>query len=94
MAKAAEVLDKKEDAERYGKLAGEICDAFVKEYFTPAGRLAVDTMTAYVVVLYMGTDAGFRIRKGVQRASEQAEKEFLSSGYGICRNTLSMPCIV
>ena len=31
VAKAAEVLDKKEDAERYGKLAGEICDAFVKE---------------------------------------------------------------
>ena len=32
----------------------EIRKAFIAEYFTPHGRLAVDTMTAYVVVLYMG----------------------------------------
>ncbi len=52
--KAAGILGKSEDEARYRQLAGEIYEAFVKEYYTPAGRLAVDTMTAYVVVLYMG----------------------------------------
>ena len=76
MAKAAEVLDKKEDAERYGKLAGEICDAFVKEYFTPAGRLAVDTMTAYVVVLYMGLTPDFTYEKVCRGLLNRLKKNF------------------
>lgn len=54
VAKAAAVLGKKEDAEAYGQLASEIKRAFVKEYFTLSGRLSVDTMTAYVAVLYLG----------------------------------------
>lgn len=59
VAKTAKILEKEEDAECYSKLAKEIYDAFVREYFTPAGRLCVDTMTAYVVVLYMGLTPGF-----------------------------------
>lgn len=52
--KAAGVLGKRAEEEKYGKLAEEIRAAFGKEYFTETGRLSVDTMTAYVVVLYMG----------------------------------------
>ena len=52
--KTAKILGKTEDAAYYERLAGEIYEAFVREYYTPGGRLAVDTMTAYVVVLYMG----------------------------------------
>lgn len=54
VAKTAKLLGKEADAEAYGSLAEEIRNAFIREYFTPAGNLSVDTMTAYVVVLYMG----------------------------------------
>ena len=54
VAKTARILEKEEDALTYEKLAGEIYDAFVSEYYTRTGRLAIDTMTAYVLALYMG----------------------------------------
>jgi len=54
VAKTAGILGYAKEARQYSELADKIRDAFVEEYFTPAGRLAVDTMTAYVVVLYMG----------------------------------------
>lgn len=54
LAKTAKILGKKEDAAYYKELAFSIKEAFIKEYFTQSGRLYVDTMTAYVVVLYMG----------------------------------------
>ncbi|MDD3220013.1 MAG: family 78 glycoside hydrolase catalytic domain [Lachnospiraceae bacterium] len=59
VAKAAKIIGKEEDAAYYEKLAEQIHDAFIKEYFSPAGRLCVDTMTAYVVVLYMGLTPDF-----------------------------------
>ncbi len=68
VAKSAKILGKEADAESYETLAREIHDAFVKEYFTPAGKLAVDTTTAYVVVLYMGLTPDFayeKVRKGL-----------------------------
>ena len=54
VAKTAKIIGKEEDAGFYTALAKEIYDAFVREYYTPAGKLAVDTMTAYVAVLYFG----------------------------------------
>ena len=54
VAKTAEILGKEKDSAYYKELAAKIKEAFEKEYFTPAGRLCVDTMTAYVIVLYMG----------------------------------------
>ena len=51
---AAGVLGRMEDRVRYGRLADEIRQAFFQEYYSPNGRLCVDTMTAYTVVLYMG----------------------------------------
>lgn len=53
-AKAAGILKKDEDAETYRKLAEEILAAIREEYFTPSGRLAVDTQTAYALAAYMG----------------------------------------
>lgn len=52
-AKAAAVLGHSEDLQKYEKLEKEIKDAFLAEYFTPSGRLAIDTQTAYVLSLYM-----------------------------------------
>ena len=54
VSEAAGVLGKDKDAAFYAGLAEEIKTAFLREYFTPAGRLAVDTMTGYVYAFYFG----------------------------------------
>lgn len=51
--KAARALGEDADAEYFDQLLGEIKKAFTAEYFTPAGRCAVDTQTALVLALYM-----------------------------------------
>ncbi|HTY01531.1 MAG TPA: family 78 glycoside hydrolase catalytic domain [Bacteroidota bacterium] len=48
---AALVLGRKNDAERYAKLLGNIRTAFQKEYLTPNGELVSPTQTAYVLAL-------------------------------------------
>ncbi len=53
VAKAASVLGKHSDAKLYGDLKLKIRDAIIREYFTPSGRLAVDTQTAAIIALFM-----------------------------------------
>ncbi len=83
VAKTAAVLGKKEDADTYKKLAREIYDAFIREYFTPAGRLAVDTTTAYVVVLYMGLTPDFAYETVCRGLLNRLKKNFyhLDTGF-------------
>lgn len=45
-AKAAAVLEKKEDAQYYGKIAAEVKQAARKAYVTAPGTLSVYTQTA------------------------------------------------
>ena len=52
--RAARVLENDADAEKYGKLAEEIYAAILREYFSPNGRLCVDTQTAYLLCLNFG----------------------------------------
>jgi alpha-L-rhamnosidase len=54
LAKTAVVLGKKSDACKYRKLREDIGAAFVKEFFTPNGRLAARTQTAHIIALYFG----------------------------------------
>ena len=54
LLRAAQVLDKAEDARRYGQLQAEIRGAILEEYFSPAGRLCIDTQTAYLLSLRFG----------------------------------------
>lgn len=87
LCKAAEVLGYEEDAKEYGTLAEEIKAAFQKEYFTPTGRLSVDTMTAYVMSLFMGlTPEGAyeRTRKGLQ-------KKLKENNYHLCTGFVGTP---
>lgn len=49
VAKAASVLGHGKEAAYYQKIADEIRKAVFTEYFTPSGRLAIDTQTAYVI---------------------------------------------
>src|SRR5690606_5318875 len=50
--KAANVLGKKRDAAHYTALLKKVKTAFLNEYFTPSGRCAVDTQTAYALALH------------------------------------------
>ncbi len=54
LLKAAKVLGYEEDVARYTKQLDEIYQAIQKEYFTPNGRMAQTTQTAYVIALFMG----------------------------------------
>lgn len=47
-------LGKNDDACHYTALADEIRQAVLDTYFTPAGRLSVDTQAAYVTALHFG----------------------------------------
>ncbi len=53
VAKAAAVLGKEDVAQEYGRLADEVRQAIQAEFFTPRGRIAIDTQTALVVALFM-----------------------------------------
>lgn len=53
-AKAAAVLGKTDDAVYYEKMAQKVRGAIRDEYFTPNGRLAIGTQTAYVIALAFG----------------------------------------
>lgn len=53
VAKAAKALGKNSMAEAYFKLTAEVKEAFCKAFITPNGRLAADTQTSYILVLFM-----------------------------------------
>jgi alpha-L-rhamnosidase len=53
LARAAAVLGKTDDAAHYGVLAEEVKAAIQQEYFTPTGRLAINTQTGFVLALFM-----------------------------------------
>ena len=83
LANTARILNKYVDAEYYAKLAREIYDAFVREYYTPAGRLAVDTMTGYVVALYMGLTPEYAYERNCKGLLNKLKKNFyhLNTGF-------------
>lgn len=51
-AQSARILDKEQDTDKYLRLADEIRQAILDEYFSPNGRLTIDTQTGYVLSLY------------------------------------------
>ena len=58
VAETAKILGKADEAAQYEELAKEILSYIQYEYFTPSGRCAIDTQTAYLLSLYhqLGTD--------------------------------------
>lgn len=53
-ADAASVLGLHKDEKRFRELNERIREAVIREYYTPSGRLSIDTQTGYVVALYTG----------------------------------------
>ena len=74
---AARILEKPEDAETFGHLAEEIRAAILREYFSPAGRLCVDTQTAYLLCL------NFSVYVDRERLIEGLKKRFQKDCYKI-----------
>jgi len=54
LARAAEILGNAVDAAKYSDLAAHIREAILNEYFTPSGRLAIDTQAGYIIALHFG----------------------------------------
>ena len=54
VAQAAQLTGRSEDAGKYNALADDIKEAILNEYFSPSGRLCIDTQTAYMVALKFG----------------------------------------
>lgn len=54
LEKTAKLLGCSEEADRYRELGEKILRGLREEYFTPTGRCAVNTQTAYVLSLYYG----------------------------------------
>ncbi len=52
LSKSAEVLKYEEDAKKYNQLFQNIREKYIREFITPAGRIASETQTAYVLSLY------------------------------------------
>ncbi len=53
-ADAAKILGYDEDARHYDALHDQIVAAVLNEYYTPTGRIAIDTQTGYIVALHFG----------------------------------------
>lgn len=63
------MLGKTEDAAKYAELAANIRSAVMDTFFTPAGRLSVDTQAAYITALKFGLwrDKDVLIRQFLRR---------------------------
>ena len=83
VAKAARVLGYAEDAAIYDRLAQEIRAAFERAYFTPSGRLAIDTMTGCVVALYMDLAPDYAVAQVRGMLLNRLQKNFyhLNTGF-------------
>lgn len=53
-AEMAERLGRTEDVKAYGKLAKQALEATLDEFFSPGGRITVDTQAAYIIALKFG----------------------------------------
>ena len=52
ITKAAKELGKNDDYNKYSELKEKIYNAILKEFFTPNGRLTINTQTGYILSLY------------------------------------------
>jgi len=80
-SESAAIVGESAVANQYGELAENIRQAFIAEFFTATGRLAVETQTACAVVTYLGL-----IPDGAQtRVSNLLRKKVVEAG--ICLDT-------
>jgi alpha-L-rhamnosidase len=54
VAKMAKIIGKDEDSRHYSELGKKVKEAILDEFYTPNGRLSIDTQAAYVIALKFG----------------------------------------
>ena len=82
LAKSAEVLGKKEDAEQYTALEEKIKAAFLKEFATVNGRLSPNTQTAYALALEFDLlPEAMRAEAAARLAADVRKFEHLTTGF-------------
>ncbi|MCD7883290.1 MAG: glycoside hydrolase family 78 protein [Lachnospiraceae bacterium] len=77
----AEVLGKTEDAAHYGDLEKKIEAAIYNEFFTPSGRLAVNTQSAAVIAMKFGLGQDREKLKAQFRARLQQDLNQIKGGF-------------
>ncbi|MCD7814284.1 MAG: glycoside hydrolase family 78 protein [Lachnospiraceae bacterium] len=77
----AEVLGKTEDAAHYGELEKKIEAAIYQEFFTPSGRLAIDTQSAGVIAMKFGLGQDREKLKAQFRARLQKDLNQIKGGF-------------
>jgi alpha-L-rhamnosidase len=83
LAKAARVLGKTAEAERYDDLANKVKAAFNDEFVTPAGRVGPNTQTAYLLALHFDLLPEAMRPLAVERLVAEIEQEqyHLTTGF-------------
>jgi alpha-L-rhamnosidase len=84
VSRAAGVLGRRDEEQRYRALAAEIRAAFAREYVTPSGRLVSDAATAYALALEFALlpDEGQRDYAGQQLARLVRDAEYrIATGF-------------
>ena len=71
-ARAAEVLGREADKQRYIDLSLDIRDAISEEYYSPSGRCCIDTQTAHLLTL--ARDLGPNPERSAQRLAQLIEE--------------------
>ena len=90
-SKAAKILGFGAEAEKYASLAKEVKQALLDEYVTPAGRLAVDTQTAYVLALNFGLSRNDeKLLEGLKR---RFRRDFYAIKSGFTGTPLMLPVL-
>jgi alpha-L-rhamnosidase len=88
---AAKELGKNEDYEKYNNLKEKIYNAILDEYFTPNGKLAVNTQTGYVLSLYYKI---YRNKEYVLKDfKERLKKDFYRMKTGFTGTSLILLCL-
>lgn len=82
-SKMAAAIGKDDDALKYGKLAQELQESFVKKFFAENGQLTVDTQTAQILAVYFDLVPGIYRKKLARRLKELLDKNngHLTTGF-------------
>ncbi|MDC7233198.1 MAG: family 78 glycoside hydrolase catalytic domain, partial [Spirochaetales bacterium] len=83
MCRTSWVLGNTKDCEDFSDLYKRIVDAFQKEFFTPSGRLAVNTQTAHILALHFNLTPADYVDRTVNGLVSllEGEKDHLTSGF-------------
>lgn len=92
VSEAAGILNEVEDNMRFNRYQEEVKQAILNEYFSPTGRLTIDTQTGYILALYMGV---YRDQdKIIQGLKERLKKDYYRIKTGFVGTPLACKVLI